>query len=40
VLSVPVVEGRMVLGTSQRISVFEHRRRGHQRQVVAHLMGE
>ncbi len=39
-LSVPVVGGRMVLGTWQGIYVFEHRRRGHARQVVAHLLGE
>jgi len=39
-LSVPVVGGRMVLGTWQGLYVFEHRRRGHARQVVGHLIGE
>lgn len=39
-LAVPVAGGRMVLGTWQGIYVFEHRRRGHARQVVAHLLGE
>lgn len=39
-LSVPVAEGRMVLGTWQGIYVFEHRSRPHERQVVLHLMGE
>ena len=39
-LSVPVVDGRMVLGTWQGIYVWEHRRRGHAREVVLHLCGE
>ena len=39
-LSVPVVQGRLVLGTWQGIYVFEHRRRGHSRQVVGHVIGE
>lgn len=39
-LSVPVVQGQVVLGTWQGIYVFEHRRRGHARQVVGHLIGE
>ncbi|EPX85582.1 secondary thiamine-phosphate synthase enzyme YjbQ [Salipiger mucosus] len=36
-LSIPVSEGRMMLGTWQGIYVFEHRDRPHRRQVVAHL---
>jgi len=36
-LSIPVIGGRMVLGTWQGIYLFEHRNRPHQRQVVAHL---
>jgi secondary thiamine-phosphate synthase enzyme len=39
-LALPVVDGRMVLGTWQGIYLFEHRRRGHARQVVLHLIGE
>lgn len=36
-LSIPVQDGRMVLGTWQGIYLFEHRDRPHTRQVVAHL---
>ncbi len=39
-LSIPVVEGRMVLGTWQGIYVFEHRQRAHVREIVLHLIGE
>lgn len=39
-LSVPVREGRMVLGTWQGIYLFEHRRTRHVRQVAVHLLGE
>ena len=39
-LSIPVVDGRLVLGTWQAIYLFEHRRRPHQRTVVLHLIGE
>lgn len=39
-LSIPVVEGRMVLGTWQGIYLFEHRRGAHRRQVVGHVIGE
>ncbi|MDE1916356.1 MAG: secondary thiamine-phosphate synthase enzyme YjbQ [Sphingomonadales bacterium] len=39
-LSIPVVDGRMVLGTWQGIYLFEHRRGGQRRQVVAHLIGD
>ncbi len=38
-LSIPVADGRPVLGTWQGIYLFEHRSRGHERQVVAHLTG-
>ncbi|QYX58632.1 secondary thiamine-phosphate synthase enzyme YjbQ [Roseovarius sp. SCSIO 43702] len=38
-LSVPVAEGRMMLGTWQGIYVFEHRDRPRRREVVAHLQG-
>ncbi len=36
-LSVPVGQGRMMLGTWQGIYLFEHRMRPHRRQVVLHL---
>ncbi|WP_306257865.1 secondary thiamine-phosphate synthase enzyme YjbQ [Pararhizobium sp. IMCC21322] len=36
-LSVPVMNGRLALGTWQGIYLFEHRSRPHQRQVVLHL---
>ncbi len=39
-LSVPVREGRMMLGTWQALYLFEHRRAGHRREVAAHLIGE
>ena len=39
-LAVPVLNGRMVLGTWQGIYVFEHRRAPHRREVVLHLLGE
>lgn len=39
-LSIPVEQGRMVLGTWQGIYLFEHRRAAHQRDVVVHLIGE
>lgn len=39
-LSLPVRDGRTVLGTWQGLYLFEHRRRSHQRQIVLHLMGD
>jgi secondary thiamine-phosphate synthase enzyme len=36
-LSIPVSEGRPVLGTWQGIYLFEHRSAPHRRRVVAHL---
>jgi len=39
-LSIPVAEGRPVLGTWQGIYLFEHRRAAHRRRVAAHLIGE
>lgn len=39
-LSIPLQAGALALGTWQGIYVFEHRRAGHRRQVVAHLLGE
>ena len=39
-LSIPVVGGRMALGTWQGLYLFEHRSRPHRREVVLHLIGE
>ena len=39
-LSIPIVDGRAVLGTWQGIYVFEHRRRAHRRSVALHVIGE
>ena len=39
-LSIPVIGGRMALGTWQGIYLFEHRRRPHARTLVLHLLGE
>ena len=39
-LSIPVTDGRLVLGTWQGIHLYEHRRTGHAREVVLHLIGE
>ncbi|SDF75842.1 secondary thiamine-phosphate synthase enzyme YjbQ [Sulfitobacter delicatus] len=36
-LSIPVAQGRMLLGTWQGIYLFEHRDAPHQRQVAAHF---
>ena len=38
-LSIPVVDGRMALGTWQGIYVFEHRARPHRREIVLHVIG-
>jgi secondary thiamine-phosphate synthase enzyme len=39
-LSIPVIGGRMALGTWQGLYVFEHRRAPHRRELVLHLLGE
>ena len=39
-LSVPLIAGRLTLGTWQGIYLFEHRREGSSRQVALHLIGE
>ncbi|MCB2089617.1 MAG: secondary thiamine-phosphate synthase enzyme YjbQ [Sphingomonadaceae bacterium] len=39
-LSIPVSDGRMLLGTWQGIYLAEHRTSPHQRRVVLHVMGE
>ncbi|MGI8904907.1 MAG: YjbQ family protein [Candidatus Sumerlaeaceae bacterium] len=38
--SIPVSNGRLVLGTWQGIYVAEHRTRPHRRQIVLHIFGE
>jgi len=39
-LSIPVAQGRLVLGTWQGIYLWEHRQRPHRREVAAHLLGD
>lgn len=39
-LSIPVIGGRMALGTWQGIYLAEHRRIPHRRQVAVHLIGQ
>lgn len=39
-LSVPLIDGRLALGTWQGVYLFEHRRRPHRREVALHLLGE
>jgi secondary thiamine-phosphate synthase enzyme len=39
-LSVPLIGGRLALGTWQGVYLFEHRRRPHRREVVLHLLGD
>ncbi|WNJ99855.1 secondary thiamine-phosphate synthase enzyme YjbQ [Thalassospiraceae bacterium LMO-JJ14] len=39
-LSIPVTDGRPVLGTWQGVYLFEHRTRPHTRSMVLHLSGD
>ena len=39
-LSIPVVEGRMALGTWQGIYLYEHRHAPHARRLVLHVIGD
>jgi secondary thiamine-phosphate synthase enzyme len=39
-IAIPVISGKLTLGTWQGLYVFEHRRRPHERHVVLQLMGE
>ena len=39
-LAIPVSEGDLVLGTWQAIYLWEHRRQGHRRELVVHVVGE
>ena len=36
---IPIVNGRLALGTWQGVYLWEHRQRGHHREVVIHIMG-
>ena len=39
-LSIPVLEGRLALGTWQAVYLFEHRADPMRREIVLHLLGE
>jgi len=39
-LSIPVLDGRLALGTWQGIFLFEHRRQPPEREIALHLIGE
>src|SRR5205085_293441 len=39
-LSIPIQNGRLVLGTWQGLYLWEHRQQPHRRRVVAHFLGE
>lgn len=39
-LTIPVMQGKLALGTWQGIYLFEHRRNPHRRQLALHLFGE
>jgi secondary thiamine-phosphate synthase enzyme len=39
-LSIPLANGRLVLGTWQGLYLWEHRLRPHRREVASHLLGE
>jgi secondary thiamine-phosphate synthase enzyme len=39
-LSIPVRDGRLLLGTWQGIFLFEHRRNTPEREIALHLVGE
>ena len=39
-LTIPILDGRLALGTWQGIYVWEHRRRSHTREVVVHVAAD
>jgi secondary thiamine-phosphate synthase enzyme len=39
-LTIPLIDGRLALGTWQGIYLFEHRARPHRRTLALHLIGE
>jgi secondary thiamine-phosphate synthase enzyme len=38
-LSIPLIDGKLTLGTGQGVYLFEHRRRPHAREIALHLIG-
>ena len=38
--AIPIIAGRLALGTWQGIYLFEHRRTPHRREIAMHLIGE
>lgn len=38
-ITIPIADGRMVLGRWQGVYLFEHRHHPHQRQIVLHFVG-
>lgn len=38
-LAIPIVDGQLALGTWQGVYVWEHRQRGHARQIAMHALG-
>lgn len=39
-LTIPIANGRLMLGTWQGIYLFEHRARSHTREVIVHVIGD
>lgn len=39
-LCIPIIDGELALGTWQGVYLWEHRLRGHPRELVAHVLGE
>lgn len=39
-LSIPIADGKMLLGTWQGLYLFEHRRWPHSRSIILHLVGD
>jgi secondary thiamine-phosphate synthase enzyme len=39
-LAIPIMGGRLALGTWQGVYLFEHRRAPHRREIAMHLIGE
>ncbi|MBS0250189.1 MAG: YjbQ family protein [Proteobacteria bacterium] len=39
-LTIPIANGRLLLGTWQGIYLFEHRARPHERQIIVHVIGD
>lgn len=39
-LSIPLIGGRLALGTWQGVYLFEHRQRPHRRELALHLLGD